>query len=213
MIFDKALNLFPTEIWEMIVEYLFKSDFEENELNSLQVCESIGLPFYPLVPRMMNRLLIEIRQEALFRLNQDFHYNDRIFQSPSYIKYYSHLGRFCSKIQFTLPHGFVDKILNEFMDKQEKGSWQQLHLAHRRLEVLDYSLDWESENFYLIQEWIQFIYMFLFSNIFPEKAFLRMNFEAHVSLQKQLGSRFHNRHYESDSEEEELLDLWRADYL
>jgi hypothetical protein len=42
-----------------------------------------------------------------------------------------------------------------------------------------------------------------------------MNYQAHRSLRKQLGIRFHIDHNNEDldSDDEEHLDLWRSDYL
>jgi len=213
---NSALNVFPTEIWEMIVYWVFEMDCWNDEYHSQKVSDTIGLPFQPMVKRMMNQLLPKIKIKSMEKLSGDFYdENYQDFQSPQYIVFYSALGRFCKRIQFQLPSGFIDSNLNEFMTRFKKSTWQELHLAHRRLEVLDYTLDMESENFLLIQEWIQFIYMFLYSNIFPCKAFLKMNYQAHRSLRKQLGIRFHIDHNNEDldSDDEEHLDLWRSDYL
>lgn len=210
-----ALNVFPTEIWEMIVYWVFEMDCWEDEFNSKKVSEAIGLPFQPMIARMMKSLLPKIKKESLKKLAEDFDDdNCHELHSPQYIVFYSALGRFCKRIQYRLPQGFIDSNLDEFMSRFKKSSWQELHLAHRRLEVLDYTLEMESDNFLLIQEWIQFIYMFLYANIFPCKAFLKMNYQAHRSLRKQIGIRFHSRHNDDiDTDDEEHLDLWRSDYL
>lgn len=213
---NQALNVFPTEIWEMIIQWIFEMDCWEDEFNSEKVCQAIGLPFKPMIARMMNQFLPKIRIHALQKISNDFNYDDFVkFQAPTYIVFYSLLGRFLKRIQFQLPSGYIDSILTEFISKQKKSGWQELHLAHRRLEVLNYSLDMQAQNFLLIQEWIQFIYMFLFANILPCKCFMMMNYHAHCSLRKQLGSRFHRRNEIDlkESSDDEAEDLWRSDYL
>lgn len=211
---NHALNIFPTEIWEMIVYWVFEMDCWNDEFHSRKVCDAIGLPFQPMVKRMMNQLLPKIKSKSIEKLAFDFSdENYHNFNSPQYIVFYSTLGRFCKRIQYQLPSGFIDSNLDEFMTRFKKSTWHELHLAYRRLEVLEYTLDMDSENFLLIQEWIQFIYMFLFSNIFPCKAFLKMNYHAHHSLRKQLGIRFNPNNEDMDTDDEEYFDLWRSDYL
>lgn len=210
----EALDIFPTEIWEMIVYFVFESDCMEDSFDAMNVCKGIEMPIEPMIKRMMNQLLPIIKRKAISKLTFDFN-DDSIypFKAPQYIHFYSQLGRFCKGYSIQLPKGFIDSILTEFISTLKKSSWQELHFAHRRLEIVEHSLDFDSDNFQLIQEWIQFIYMFLFSNIFPCKSFLKMNFHAHQSLKKQLGARFFRRYHMDEETDEETEDLWRSEYL
>lgn len=216
MFYEAALNVFPTEIWEMIVFYLFVHDYQENQvlLSSQRVCQSIGLPFQPLISLYMKRLLPQIRQKALGILQEDYSQgvpaecraiHMKPFGPPQYCLFYSDLGHFLKEIQYRLPDGWIDGIMDEFMKKCPKGNWQEIHLAYSRLEIMEFELEEQMAHYDSIQEWIHFLYIFLEENIFPRNAFLRVNYESFHSVLNSPSNQRRNRRLRLD--EDDLWDL------
>jgi hypothetical protein len=180
MIYDQALNIFPTEIWEMIVYYLFESDFQTFDFDSRRVCQTIGLPFTPMINRMMNRYLPKLQSRGLQSLQRDF-IRPNLEYKPLYNSFYLQTDFVCRNLSYQLPNNFYDNLMDRFLEKIPKCSFAESRFHFENVmdiyvrvfgEASDIDSDTDSDNekedsdsdFKL---WFTFVYAMLAARIVP----------------------------------------------
>ena len=178
MIFDKALDIFPTEIWEMIVYYLLESDFETYNFDSQALCQSINLPFNPMVHRMMKQYIPKLQLKGLESLQRDFTHPN-IHYRPLYNTFYLQTKYVCSNFNYQLPINFYDGIMDEFIKL-----FKQCHIRESRFhfenmidlysevygdasDLIDSDDEEDDETDFKL--WFTFVYAMLAAQIVPHK--------------------------------------------
>jgi hypothetical protein len=184
MIFNQALNIFPTEIWEMIIYYIFKNDFQTLDFNAKKVCQSIELPFEPMIDRMMNQYLPTLKSIGVEALEKDFT-NPDLTNKPLYNSFYLRTKYTLSNLQYRLPLNFYDQLLDKFIENKPKCTWNQARLKMEHIgelyattfgesSDLDMDSDDEDDDTNDFKLWFTYLYAMVTARIIPEEVFYRV---------------------------------------
>jgi len=185
MIYSQALNIFPTEIWEMIVYYIFKNDFLTLDSNFKKVCQSIGLPFQPLIPRMMKLYLPNLKALGIQALEKDLRAPNLKFR-PLYNTFHLQTKYTLSNLCYQLPMDFYDQIMDEFLTKKPKCTWTEARLNMENMMELYSEVFGESSDLDIVSDeeeeddseefklWFTFTYAMLAARVIPERVISRI---------------------------------------